>query len=393
MSHDVPSARRAQAVRADDEIPVADRPPRTVAVVTGSRAEYGLLRPVLRAIAGEPGLRLQVVAAGAHLLPPANTIEEVRAEFPVAATVPMQTPGRTGRLADAAAFGHGASGFAAAFADLAPDVVLVLGDRIEAFAAAAAASIGGIRLAHIHGGDRAEGVADEAMRHAITKLAHIHFPASARSAERILCFGEDPLRVHLVGSPAVDGIADIPPLDDKAYDALGRPEIVMLLHGQGRTAHEEGVDAEILIQAVRHAGRPLLLHPNHDPGHDSIVAAIAASGCANVPHLRREAFIGLLRRVRLLVGNSSSALIECAALGVRCVNVGPRQAGREKPPNVFDVPDWDPRKISLAIERALVLPLPSYRHPYGNGHAGERIAQILATFEEAHHPLAKRATF
>lgn len=367
--------------------------PRSVAVVTGSRAEYGLLRPVLHAIRDEPRLKLYVIAAGAHLLPPANTIEEVRAEFEVAVEIPMQVPGRTGRLADAEAFGRGAAGFADALGTLRPEVVVVLGDRIEAFAAAAAASIGGIRVAHIHGGDRAEGVADEAMRHAITKLAHIHFPASSRSAERILCFGEDPLRVHLVGSPAVDGLESIPPLDDNTYEALGRPEIVMLLHGQGRPEHEERIDAEILIDAARRAGRVLLLHPNHDPGHDAIVAAIEASGCPHLPHLRREAFIGLLQRIRLLVGNSSSALIECAALGVRCVNVGQRQAGREKPPNVFDVPDWDRRKIELAIERALVLPIPAYRHPYGDGKAGPRIAEVLATFDERQHGIAKRSTF
>ena len=367
--------------------------PRTIFAVTGSRNEYGLLRPVLRAIADDPRLRLALAAAGGHLLPPFMTVEEVRAEFPLAAEIPMQTAGRSSRLEDAAALGRGVSAFALAFDRARPDVVLVLGDRIEAFAAASAAAVGGIRVAHLHGGDRAEGVADELMRHAITKLAHLHFPATVPSVERILCFGEDPYRVHLVGSPAVDGIADIPPMGDADYLALGSPEILMLLHGQGRPSGEEKLDAEILIGICGRAGRTLLLHPNHDPGHDAIVEAIMASGVPNVAHLQRDAFIALLRRVRMLVGNSSSALIECAALGVRCVNVGPRQAGREKPPNVFDVPDWDARKIELAVERARYAPLPTYRHPYGDGRSGAKTAQVLATFDPELCTLTKRSTF
>lgn len=352
---------------------------------------------MLRAIEADPRLSLQLVAAGAHLMPPFNTVEEVKAEFAVASTVPMFAPARGGRLGDAEALGRGVAGFALAIDRLQPDVVLVLGDRLEAFAASCAAAIGGVRVAHLHGGDRAEGVADELVRHAITKLAHIHLPATARSAERIICFGEDPLRVHLVGSPAVDGIAEIPPLDDAEFEALGRPQIVMLLHGQGRADEEERLDAQILIGICSRAGPTLLLHPNHDPGHDAIVGAIrdaaTNSGLRDIAHLPREKFIGLLKRVRALVGNSSSALIECAALGIRCVNVGPRQAGREKPPNVFDVPDWDARRIAMALERAMAMPMPSYRHPYGDGRCGPRTAEVLATFNEEWHALTKRSTF
>jgi len=367
--------------------------PRRIVAVTGSRAEYGLLRPVLRAIDESPKLELRVAAAGAHLLPPARTVEEVRADHPGLVELPMQVPGRRERLADAEALGRGTAGFAALFALLEPDVVLVLGDRIEAFAAAAAAAIGGIRVAHMHGGDRGEGVADELIRHAITKLAHIHLVATAGSVERILCFGEDPLRVHLVGSPAVDGILDIPPMSDADYRALGSPEILFLLHGQGRPEAEERLDAEILIGVCGRNGRTLLLHPNHDPGHDAILAAIEESGSPSVAFLPRERFISLLRRVRVVVGNSSTALIECAALGVRCVNVGPRQAGREKPRNVFDVPDWNAQRIELAVQRALVTPLPPFRHPYGDGTCGPRTAAVLAHFDPDVHSLTKRATF
>lgn len=369
------------------------RRPRTILAVTGSRNDYGVLRPVLRAIAAHPDLRLLVAAAGGHLRPPFNTVEEVRAEFDLATEIPMHLGGRADRLDDAAALGHGVLGFAKALDRLRPDVVLVLGDRLEALAAASAAAIGGIRVAHLHGGDRAEGVADELIRHAVTKLSHIHFPATARSTERILCFGEDPARVHLVGSPAVDGIDAILPLGDDAFASFGNPELILLLHGQGRDDAQERIDAQILIGICRRAGRTLLLHPNHDPGHDAIVSAIVESNLPSVAYLPREQFIALLKRVRALVGNSSSALIECAALGIPCVNVGPRQAGREKPPNVIDVPDWDARKIEFAVERALLAPPPRYRHPYGDGRCGEKTAAVLASFDPEVHSLTKRSTF
>src|SRR5881394_2962134 len=172
---------------------------RTVAVVTGSRAEFGLLRPVMKAIAGHPALNLRVIVTGSHLLSPAETINDVKADFAIDATVAMQSivngqasEPPSGRLSDSASLGRGISGLAEVFSRLSPDVVVVLGDRIEAFAAAAAASVGGIRVAHIHGGDRAEGIADEAMRHAITKLAHLHLAATELSARRIVLMGEKP---------------------------------------------------------------------------------------------------------------------------------------------------------------------------------------------------------
>lgn len=146
---------------------------RTIAIITGTRAEFGLLRPVIDAVRKHPRLTLKLIVSGSHLLPPARTEREVAAAYPLAARVPMQhARGLRTRAADALATARGLEGFTRAFVTVRPDWVVVLGDRIEAFAAAAAASISGIGVCHIHGGDRAEGIADEAMRHAITKLAH-----------------------------------------------------------------------------------------------------------------------------------------------------------------------------------------------------------------------------
>ncbi len=367
---------------------------RRIAVVTGSRADFGLLRPVIDAIAAHPRLDLELLATGTHLIGDDPTIKPLRTLYPDVQTIKMQQPGHHGRLDDARALGRGITAIADWLDEHPVDVLLVLGDRIEAFAGASAAAIGGVRLAHIHGGDRAEGVADESMRHAITKLAHLHLPATPRSTERILAMGEASLRTHLVGSPAVDGLDDILPLDDDSYADLGRPEIVILLHPTDDSPSLEHDRARMLLERARAAGSVLVLEPNHDPGRNSIMEAIGEFPNLNArAHLPRQTFVGLLRRVRFLAGNSSAGLIECAPLRVRCVNIGSRQAGREKPPNVINCPDWQEETIARAMDRALIEPVLPFRHPYGDGRTGVRIAEVLATFDSDKHLLAKRNTY
>ncbi len=259
---------------------------RRIAVATGSRAEFGLLSPVMRAIDDHPDLDLRVLVAGAHLLPPELTVREVAAAFDVAARIPMQEPGTTSRGCDAEALGRGVSGFAAWLQEHPVEVVVVLGDRIEAFAAAAAASVAGVRVAHLHGGDRAPGIADEAIRHAITGLAHIHLPATEQSAGRIVAMGELPARVHVVGSPALDGLTGIAPLADKAYDALGAPEIVVLQHPLGRSPAREQAVAACVLDACRRAGRVLAMHPTTTPGGRASWRLSVRRGSANAVTFR-----------------------------------------------------------------------------------------------------------
>jgi len=369
---------------------------RRIAVVTGTRAEWGLLRPVCEAIQAERGLSLEVLAGGAHLLAPARTIDEVRAFAPGLIEFPMQVAGEGGRLADARALGRGIAVLADILASLAPDVVVVLGDRIEAFAAASAAAIGGIRVAHIHGGDRAEGVADESMRHAITKLAHIHFPASPESAQRVLSLGEHAATVHPVGSPSVDGLAQCEPVSDARYQALGAPEFVFLMHPCGRSDEREHADAGALLDAAMAHGRVLALSPNSDPGRAGILRAIAERvGALHVAeHLPRAEFIGLLRRpeVRALVGNSSAGIIEASALGVRVIDVGTRQRGRQRADNVVSCALLEATALEAAFAEALARPARATQ-TYGDGGASTRIARILAEFDATRHPLAKLNTF
>ncbi len=363
--------------------------PRRVAVITGTRAEFGLLDTVMRAIATHDALELCVVVAGAHLLAPAETVREVAAKYTIAATVPMQTPGMHTRADDARSLGRGVAGFADAFELLRPAWVVVLGDRIEAFAAASAASVAGIAVAHIHGGDRAEGVADEAMRHAISKLAHLHLAATAMSAERLVRMGEPAERVRIVGSPAIDDLHAIAPMSDDDWRALGEPEAIVLHHPIGRDDDAEAADMRAILEGV--AGlRVAALAPNSDPGRVGVIRAISDARSrggisAFAEHLPRESFIGALRRLAAaggaLVGNSSAGLIEAAAIPVATLDIGPRQHGREHAENIVHIDTPTANTVREVFERARSIKLTTLRHPYGDGRSGERIASTLATFD------------
>lgn len=354
-----------------------------IMVVTGTRAEFGLLRPVMHAIHAHPALELYVVAAGSHMVQPAVTFREVKAEFAIADSIPMQTAGKVGRLHDVESLGKGIARFGRSYDMNNPDMVVVLGDRIEAFAAASAASVGGIPLAHIHGGDRAEGVADEAMRHAITKLAHVHFPASNTSAKRIVKMGEDPAQVYVVGSPALDGLDAINPLGDGAFVELGSPEVVVLMHPIGREDAEEAAAMRKVLESVNDK-RVLVLHPNLDPGRRGIMEAIESApiDVQVRPGLPRDVFVGLLKRIGTsggaLIGNSSAGLIEAAALGCPSVDIGDRQAGRERSEGWTIHAHESVDSIRDALLRVTDPDMQRSDHPFGDGSSGTQIADLIA---------------
>ena len=341
------------------------RSKKRIAVVTGTRAEYGLLEPVMRAIDDHPGLRLLCVAAGMHLV--TGTHRDIA--FPIAAKVRMQKQGRVGRHHDAVATGRGLSAFAEAFAQLRPEVVVVLGDRVEAFAAASAASIAGSRVAHLHGGDRAEGVADEAMRHAISKLAHLHFPATAQSKRRLVRMGEHPERIFNHGSPAADGLSEIIAAEDG-------PELIVMHHPVGGDDATEYARMKALLAATRSCDR-LVMSPNHDPGRRGIVRAIREAKAQAIDHLPRPEFLSKLKTAQAIVGNSSAGLIEAAIFKTPAVNIGSRQGGREKPSTVIDCGHSE-REIRRAVKNVLSMDTRRRRHPYGCGDTGRRIAGTLA---------------
>lgn len=360
-----------------------ERAARRIAVVTGSRAEFGLLTPVMRAIAAAPTLELVTIVTGTHLT--AGTQADIEAAgFAIDAEAVMQQAWAAGRADDVAATGRGVMTIGEALARLEPGVVLVLGDRIEAFAAATAGHIAGYPVAHLHGGDRAEGIADEAMRHAISKLAHLHFPATAASRRRLIRMGEPADRVQRVGSPAIDGLKRVSPADDA-------PELIVLQHPIGESEAQEAAWMRGTLEATAGQSR-LVLMPNHDPGRAGILQAIEEATVEATSHLPRERFLSLVKGASVIVGNSSAGLIEAAALKTPCVNVGPRQAGREKPRSVVDC-DYSAANVRAAIEQARGLDLRGMRHPYGEGRAGERVAGHLASIDLTTLPLRKRNTY
>ncbi|MEM1445563.1 MAG: UDP-N-acetylglucosamine 2-epimerase [Planctomycetota bacterium] len=353
---------------------------RSIAVVTGTRAEYGLLETVCRAIDLHERLKLSLVVTGTHLT--SGSIKDVA--FPVAAKVTMQKRGQIGRSADASALGRGIRGLTEAFVALSPDFVVVLGDRIEAFAAASAASVMGVRVAHLHGGDRAEGVADEAIRHAITKLAHLHLPATSASARRIVRMGETRSTVHVMGSPAIDDLNTIAP----AHDA---PRVIVLQHPIGDDDDTERRRMKHTLAATARFSR-LVLAPNHDPGRDGVLAAIAEAEIEPIAHLPRRQFVSLLKGAEVIVGNSSAGLIEAAACRTPAVNMGSRQNGRDQPNSVVHAQP-SKRSITGAINRALNLDRRRFRHPYGKGGTGDRVADLLATIDLRTVPIRKQNAY
>ncbi|MDH3583941.1 MAG: UDP-N-acetylglucosamine 2-epimerase [Phycisphaerae bacterium] len=356
---------------------------RVIAAVTGSRAEFGLLRPVLAAISRSGRLRLRLIVAGSHLT--SGTWRDIQAAgLTIDARVPMQVRGRVGRAADVEAVARGVRGIGRAFGSLQPDFVLVLGDRVEAFAAATAASVGGFRIAHVHGGDRAEGVVDESLRHAISKLAHLHLAATTTSRRRLVRMGEDPPAVVCVGSPAVDGLAKVGPDPDG-------PEVIVLQHPVGEADRQERTWMEQTLAATRRFDR-VVMAPNADPGATGIRRAIAAEKVQVIEHLPRDRWLSMLAGARAIVGNSSAGLIEAAVLRTPAVNVGPRQAGREKPGHVVDC-DYGRGRVTAALGRALAADLRRLRHPYGDGRSGPRMAKLLASVRLDAMPLRKHNAY
>jgi UDP-hydrolysing UDP-N-acetyl-D-glucosamine 2-epimerase len=356
---------------------------RSIAVVTGSRADFGLLQPVMHAITTHSSLSLQTIVAGAHLA--SGTWSDIEsAGFSIEDRVPMQSQDLTGRAADVESLGTGIIGFGRLFEQLQPDVILVLGDRIEAFAAASAAAVGGRHLAHLHGGDRAEGVADESMRHAVSKLAHIHFPATIQSADRLITMGESRRRTFVVGSPAVDGLQGVHP------SPHSRP-IVCMQHPIGAADDQERRWMSQTLEATDGMDR-LVMAPNSDPGSAGIGQAIEDHGVVPIQHVPRTEFLSLIAGAELLVGNSSAGLIEAAVLHTAAVNIGPRQRGRERPATVVDS-EYGTAPVTQAMASARQLDPTTAAHPYGDGHTGQKVAEHLGALNLADVPIRKQNTY
>ena len=359
---------------------------KSVLVVTGTRAEYGLLRPTMRAIAKSKKLSLRVLVTGMHTLAKHGKSQElVLKDFPDASVVPV---GEGDSMTDALA--KEIAGISAYCATNRPDLILVLGDRDESFAGAIVGGHLGIPVAHIHGGDKTGWVVDEYIRHATTKFSHLHFAATNKSAHRIKLLGEEPWRIHMVGGPGLDELRALKlqsrqSLATRYGLSATEPWYVVLHHPTSldTVSFEEQIQP-LLKVAQSLTGEKIVLYPNSDQGSDVFIRAIDIyKECQDFhifPNIPREDLISILKHATLLLGNSSMGIIDASYLQLPTVNVGDRQAGRERGANVVDV-GYDEASVRRAVARTL---RPAFRQkvargksPYGDGHAAEKIVRIL----------------
>lgn len=378
---------------------------RTIGVVTVARSDYGHLLPLLEAIRSAPGLALQLFVAGGHLSKRlGGTVSRIEADG-WTITDRVETLDESDAPEDlAVGAGAGVAGFARAFARHRPDLVVVLGDRIEMLAAAVAALPLTIPVAHIHGGEVTEGAIDEQIRHAMTKLSHLHFPAAEPFARRILQMGEEPWRVHCCGAPGLDRLprlAIVPRAELAARVGLPlrKPTLLVTLHPVTLEPEDTATHAEELAAALARAdGDVIITSPGADTAHLTIVRrleALAATRPATrmVPSLGEDTYCSLLREADVMVGNSSSGLIEAPSFGLPVVNIGSRQQGRLRAANVIDVGHGREEILAglrRALDPAFRQSLVGLRNPYGDGHAAPRIVRILADVELGRRLVRKR---
>lgn len=368
---------------------------RTIAVVTGSRADYGLQSWLIDAIHRDNDLALQLIVTGSHLSDQfGRTVEQIRRDgYPIAAEVPMIAADDT-EWAMARSTGEGVIGMADAFKRLRPDVAVMPGDRFEILAAAQAAMLMGIPIAHLHGGEVTEGAVDESIRHAVSKMASLHFVSAEPYRQRLIRMGEDPSRVHLVGAPGLDHFLRTPlPSREELLTAVQldprRPFLLVTYHPATRGGSSP---AEAVAQLLRALDRfeshqVLITKANADAGGRTMNAALEQyaagrpSRVALVASLGTPKYLAAVTHAAALVGNSSSALIEAPAVGTPTVNIGLRQQGRLRAATVVDC-DEHADAIAAAIARVLD---PGFRNavkgsspPYGRpGDAAGRMLAVL----------------
>lgn len=368
---------------------------RRIGVVTGTRAEYGVLYWLLKEIQNRPDLELQLLVTGMHLSSEHGfTVQEIEADgFPIAERIEILLSSDR-EVAVSTSIGIGIIRFAEVFDRVRPDILVMQGDRFESMAAAIPAMMARIPIAHISGGKSTQGVMDEAIRHALTKMSHLHFTHTEAHRERIIKMGEEPGRVFAFGSPLVDGIKRLKPLSRSEVQAalgisLDEKFFIVAYHPVTLENRTEETQMNELLRALDEFKdvQAIFIMPNADPGGTTIARKISAytgrhPGSVSFKNVSRSLYLNLQRFAQAMIGNSSSGLTEAPSFGLPAVNIGDRQSGMIKAGNVVDcVPDQE--SIAGAIRKALD---PSFRkllagapaNPFGDGAASERIVGVLA---------------
>jgi UDP-hydrolysing UDP-N-acetyl-D-glucosamine 2-epimerase len=364
---------------------------RRIGVLSTGRQDWGILRSPARAIAATPSLELDLIVGGMHLAEAhGRTVSLVREDgFEPVAQLDWMADGAD---ADRQAAGALAS-VGATLAERRPAALLLAGDRFETAAAALAATIERVPLIHLHGGEQTEGAFDDALRHAITKLSHLHLVSHDDHARRVVALGEDPATIHVVGAPSLDAavrddLADRAELETALGIRLEPPVVVVTVHPVTLDADPAAVAGPVTAAMDLVPATYVVTSPNTDPGSSTVRAvmtrAAQAPGRVAVDALGERRYWGLLRIADAMLGNSSSGIVEAPAVDLPAVNVGDRQAGRHREGNVIDVAD-DAEAIAAALRDALA---PATRarvraaHPPGvDGRVGRRIADIIAAWE------------
>lgn len=368
---------------------------RKIAVFTGTRAEYGLLYWLMKGIQQDDELELQLIVSGMHLSPEFGfTLDAIEADgFHVDEKVEMLLSSSTG-VGVAKSMGLGIIGFADTLARLKPDCLVILGDRFEALAVAQTATVLQIPIAHLHGGELTEGLIDEAIRHAITKMAQLHFTSTEVYRKRVIQLGEHPSRVFNVGAPAIENIRRLQlftskELEDSLGFSLGQKPLLVTYHpvtlaGEGGieslqsllTAFEDYVDRHQIV----------ITFPNADTHGREFIPYLQAFAAKYPDRVLLTQSLGQLRYLSLMkisgavVGNSSSGLLEAPGFGTPTVDIGMRQQGRLKPGSVIECEDdIDAIRhgLSKALSEAHRDKSKSVENPYGDGHVAEKIVSVL----------------
>lgn len=368
---------------------------RKICVVTGTRAEYGLLRWVMQGIKDAPELELQIIATGAHLSPEFGlTYREIEQDgFAIDRKVEMLLSSDT-PVGVAKSMGLGMIGFADALDQLQPDLMVVLGDRFEIFSAVAAALIAQIQVAHLHGGETTEGAFDEAIRHSITKMSHLHFVAAEEYRQRVIQLGEQPDRVFLVGGLGIDNIKRLRLLDRIELEAaldfnLGPKNLLITFHPVTLEKATAADQMGELLEAMELLTDTHLIFtmPNADTGGRVLIEMICQfvakhSNARAYTSLGQLRYLSCIRHVDGVVGNSSSGLIEAPSFIKGTIDIGDRQRGRLKAASVIRC-DPDRESITAGVRKLYSAEfqqmLPHVRNPYGEGGASERVVSILKT--------------
>ena len=369
---------------------------RKICAVTTSRADFGLLCGLLKAIRADSALRLQVIASGSHLSPRfGRTWRDIEAEgIKIDWKINLRMTGDSS-LANLKSISVGLKGFAEAFTELKPGILVLLGDRFELLAPAISALMLRIPIAHIHGGELSEGVIDDSVRHAITKLASLHFAATEPYRRRIIQLGESPNRVFNFGAPGLDQVyaSDVltrPQLEQELEFSLRKPIALVTYHPVTQDAGSAEFQVRCLVNAIKASGLNAVFTMANADSQGSLINARLQSACAQnpgrflwIPHLGHRRYLSCLKHFALMVGNSSSGLTEAPSFRLPVVNIGDRQRGRIRAKNVIDVPCSRAailQGIMQAISPSFRASLRGMRNPYDlfqDGRASERIKEVL----------------